>query len=279
MTAGRTDPALNGEVAAMLRGMRDADVFGPGFDPVGFRTIFEQMAPDFWNPASLPVGATRDVAIPTAEGGIAARVYWPDGTDHPLPILLFFHGGGFTSGSIHTADAHCRHFCRTAQCIVVNADYRLAPEHPFPAGLEDTVAATNWVATHAAELGGDPARIAIGGDAPGATFAAVNAIIARDRGGPPLIFQLLLGPATDFAGFYPRNSAILQSARCRRRPSRRSKRPISRIPRCAVTGAPHRSSHPTCRACRPLSSWPRNMISCGRRSTPMRQGFAPRAPA
>lgn len=195
----------------MLRGMQDANVFGPGFDPVGFRRLFEEMAPGFWNPASLPVDATRDLLIPTSAGGVPARIYWPEDAGRPLPVLLFFHGGGFTSGSINTADAHCRHFCRLARCIVVNADYRLAPEHPFPAGLEDSISALDWVAAHAAELGGDPVRLAIGGDAPGATFAAVNAILARDRGGPGLIFQLLLGPATDFAGFYPekqRNLAI-----------------------------------------------------------------------
>ncbi len=215
MTAAPVDaahpPALDGEVAAMLRGMHETQVFGAGFDPVAFRVMFEQIAPGMWNPAALPVGALRDLTIPTPEGGIAARIYWPDAAKRPLPVLLFFHGGGFTSGSVNTADAHCRHFCRTAETIVVNADYRLAPEHPVPAGLEDALAATDWVAAHAAELGGDPARIAIGGDAPGATFATVCAITARDRGGPSLMFQLLLGPATDFVGVYPekeRNLAI-----------------------------------------------------------------------
>ena len=111
---------------------------------------------------------------------------------------MFFHGSGFVLCSLDTHDGMCRNLCAGAGCVVVSVDYRLAPEHKFPAGTEDCLHATRWAAAHAAELGADPARIAVGGDSAGATMAAVTAIRVRDEGGPALCGQLLLYPVTDY---------------------------------------------------------------------------------
>ncbi|MDA5192565.1 alpha/beta hydrolase [Govanella unica] len=193
---------LDREVEQMLAALAEAGPFGDRFDPVSFRAQFEQMSPGLWDPQALPVHHWQDMTIPAGDHALAARVYWPRRSKDWLPVLLFFHGGGYCSGSIHTAAAHARFLCREADCIVVTASYRLAPEHPFPAGVEDAFVAADWLVHHAADLGGDPARLAIGGDAPGASFAACCAIRARDQGSPFRV-QLLLGPSTDFYGDYP----------------------------------------------------------------------------
>ncbi len=202
---------LDSEMEIAVAQMAQAGTFGGDFDPVAFRPVFEQFSPLLWNRGAMPVHQLKDIVIPANGTQLAARVYWPRASDRPLPVLLFFHGGGYTSGSINTADAHCRFFCREADCIVINADYRLAPEHPFPTGVEDTFAIVDWAAANLVEFGGDPARFAIGGDAPGASFATVNTIRARDRGGPKFIYQILLGPSADFAGHYPEKDEYLQA--------------------------------------------------------------------
>ncbi len=102
------------------------------------------------------------------------------------------------NGNLDAQDPMCRRLTRLAECIIVSVDYRLAPEHPFPAAPEDCYAATQWVATHATEFHGDASRIAVGGDSSGANLATVVALMARERGGPKLVFQLMLFPATDF---------------------------------------------------------------------------------
>jgi acetyl esterase len=112
-------------------------------------------------------------------------------------MLVYFHGGGWVIGNLDTHDGVCRQLCNAAHCVVVSVDYRLAPEHPYPAAAEDAYAATRWVAANAAAIGGDPARIALGGDSAGGNLTAVVTLMARDRGGPPLVFQLLVYPATD----------------------------------------------------------------------------------
>src|SRR5688572_1981580 len=128
---------------------------------------------------------------------IPVRVYRPSlATD--LPALMFFHGGGFVICNLDTHDRACRALANTSGCVVVSVDYRLAPEHKFPAAAEDAYSATRYVAEHASEFGIDPSRIAGGGGSAGGNLATVVAPMARDRGGPALKFQLLIYPVTDF---------------------------------------------------------------------------------
>jgi len=134
--------------------------------------------------------------VPGPAGQIPVRIYTPVGTA-PFPVLVYFHGGGWVIGNLDTHDGICRSLANRVGCLVVSVDYRLAPEHPFPAAPEDCYAATRWLAEHAGSLGGDKGRIAVGGDSAGGNLAAVVALMARDRGGPKLAFQLLVYPATD----------------------------------------------------------------------------------
>jgi acetyl esterase len=128
--------------------------------------------------------------------GVPVRVYRPD-VDAAVPTVLFFHGGGFVVGDLDTHDDHSRKICHDVEAVVVSVDYRLAPEHPFPAGFEDCLAVTRWVGEHVAELGGDPDRIAVAGDSAGGNLAAAVALAVRDSG-PRLAAQLLLYPGVDF---------------------------------------------------------------------------------
>lgn len=144
-----------------------------------------------------PVSNVENRVIPGPAGDIPVRIYTPDGND-PLPVLVFFHGGGWVICDLDTHDGLCRSLANKAGCIVVSVDYRLAPEHKFPAAPEDCYAATQWVATNAARFNGDPARVAIGGDSAGGNLTAVVAQMARDRGAPRLVLQLMIYPATDF---------------------------------------------------------------------------------
>jgi len=142
------------------------------------------------------VARIENRTVPGPAGEIPVRIYAPVGTA-PFPVLVYFHGGGWVIGNLDTHDGICRSLANRVGCLVVSVDYRLAPEHPFPAAPEDCYAATRWLAEHAGSLGGDKGRIAVGGDSAGGNLAAVVALMARDRGGPKLAFQLLVYPATD----------------------------------------------------------------------------------
>lgn len=148
------------------------------------------------------LAAIEDRTIPGPGGPVAIRIYRPS-TDAGLPVVVFFHGGGHTIGSIDTHDPVCRQLARAADAVVVSVEYRLAPEHPFPAGVDDAYAATAWVATNGQALGADVSRLAVAGDSAGGNLAAVTAILARDRGGPPLRFQLLVYPNVDVTYAHP----------------------------------------------------------------------------
>ena len=149
----------------------------------------------------LPVKAVRTHEAPGPAGPVAVRLYEPEGADgRPLPILVYYHGGGWIRGDLDTHDDVCRYLCHHAGCLVASVNYRLAPEHRFPAALDDCDAATRWVAENARRLGADPACLAIGGDSAGGNIACGVTLKARERGGPAICFQLLIYPATDLAG-------------------------------------------------------------------------------
>jgi acetyl esterase len=150
-------------------------------------------------PPPPPVAAVEALFAERPGGKIPLRLYRPLGSAPSaiLPALVFLHGGGWTIGDLDTHDVVCRELANRGHCAVVAVDYRLAPEHRFPAAVDDTVAAAHWIAAHAKRLSIDPQRIAIGGDSAGGNLAAVASLILRD-GGPPLALQLLIYPATDF---------------------------------------------------------------------------------
>jgi acetyl esterase len=141
------------------------------------------------------VWEVTETSLPGPGGELPVRIYRP-GPQRPLPVLAYFFGGGWALGSIDTADAICRALANAAGCLVVTVGYRLAPEHPFPAAVRDCAAAVGWVDAHAAELGADPAWIAVGGDSAGGNLAAAVTLLAREAG-PPLAGQLLVYPNTD----------------------------------------------------------------------------------
>jgi acetyl esterase len=156
--------------------------------------------------------AARGIAagtIAAAGRKIGVRVFTPVGVG-PLPVVVFFHGGGWVAGTLETHDPYCRALAKEAGVVVVAADFRLAPEHKFPAGLEDCLAATEWVLEHARELGGEGSRVMVGGDSAGGTLATVVALLLRDKGVGGLAGQILLYPA---AAYYdPPTASYLENA-------------------------------------------------------------------
>ena len=155
-------------------------------------------------PRGPVVGAIEEGVASCAHAGLPVRIYLPAGPSlAPRPVVVYFHGGGFVMGDLETGDAHCRMFCAGAGCVVVSVNYRHAPEYPFPAATEDAYAAVCWVAANLDRWNGDPNRVAVAGASAGATLATVATHLARDRGGPPIRFQLLLVPGTDMEHDYP----------------------------------------------------------------------------
>ena len=138
----------------------------------------------------------RDFALPGPHGEIPVRLYEPQGLGKPSGLLVYFHGGGWVIGDLETHDGHCRRMARWGSCRVMAVDYRLAPEHPFPKGHDDALAAARWAFDHAGEIGVDRTRIAVGGDSAGGNLAATVAIDLKDDPDRHLAFQLLLYPAT-----------------------------------------------------------------------------------
>ena len=142
------------------------------------------------------VARVEDLVATGPAGEIPLRLYDPVGAG-PLPMIVYFHGGGWVLGGIDTHDGYCRALANATQMMVVSVDYRLAPEHPYPAAAEDAYAATAWLAEHAESLGADPERMAVAGDSAGGNLAAVAALMARDREMPVLRMQVLIYPIVD----------------------------------------------------------------------------------
>ncbi|RFU19606.1 alpha/beta hydrolase [Geodermatophilus marinus] len=145
----------------------------------------------------VQVAAVGDRTVPGPAGALPVRIYRPHGS--PRGALVYFHGGGWVIGNIEVVDGPCRALAEATGCVVVSAQYRLAPESAFPAAPEDCYAVTRWVAEHLEELGTEPAGLVVSGDSAGGNLAAVVALMARDRGGPEIAFQALIYPVTDCA--------------------------------------------------------------------------------
>jgi acetyl esterase/lipase len=144
-----------------------------------------------------PIARTEDRTIAGPRGDIPIRIYTPEG-DAPMPIMVYYHGGGWVIGSIDITDRPIRTLAQTTRSIVVSVEYRMAPEDKFPASIDDCFAATVWTAEHAQELGGDPERLVVIGDSAGGNLAAAVALQAREQGGPRVAYQVLIYPVTDF---------------------------------------------------------------------------------
>jgi acetyl esterase len=170
--------------------------------PKDARQLFRETRPAS-TPTPPEIDAVKNVTAEGPGGPIPLRVYRPAGvaSGTALPALVFYHGGGWVIGDLDTHDVQCRQITAEAGITVVAVDYRLAPEHKFPASVDDAWAATRWVIAHGSELGIDPRRIAVGGDSAGGNLAAVVALLARDEGNTPAIaLQVLVYPVTDLAG-------------------------------------------------------------------------------
>jgi acetyl esterase len=187
------DPTLQ----LMLSGQRAVGINGLAVDadPVASRAQAREMARAFAGP-QVHVGVS-DLSIPGPAGHIPVRHYCP-ATAEPAPLLVFYHGGGWTIGDLDTHDALCRLTCRDADIHVLAIDYRLAPEHPAPAAVDDAYAAFRWAHEHGGDLGAIPGNVAVGGDSAGGNLAAVVSQLARDDGGPMPVLQWLIYPRTDF---------------------------------------------------------------------------------
>jgi acetyl esterase len=165
----------------------------------------------FTQPDAPPLPEVRDVAADGPHGAVPLRLYRPLATSAgPLPVLVYYHGGGWVIGDLDTHDVLCRELALGSGCAVVAVDYRMGPEHRFPAAVDDCIAAAYWVRRNAASLGIDAARLAVGGDSAGGNLAAAVAIAARDAGDLPIAYQLLIYPATDMRCTTPSHTTNAQ---------------------------------------------------------------------
>jgi acetyl esterase len=194
----------------------DAAMIYKAFQDAGrpaYETLPVQEARDSWiqarfvmNPDPPELQSAGPLDIPAPHGSIPARIYTPKALrkkDGLAPCLVFFHGGGWVIGNIETHDVVCRKLAHEGELIVISVDYRLAPEHRFPAAVDDALTATRWISANARKLGIDAARLIVGGDSAGGNLAAVAAIDARDHGGPAIAGQILVYPVTDSARSHP----------------------------------------------------------------------------
>ncbi|MEI9994021.1 MAG: alpha/beta hydrolase [Rhizomicrobium sp.] len=170
----------------------------PKFSEIGPQAARAAMRASIFRGGDTQIGKSEDRKIPGPAGEIAVRIYTPLGAKdgETLAALVFYHGGGFVIGDLDTHDDLCRCLANGSGTRVVSVDYRLAPEHPFPAAVDDCFAVTRYVAAHAAAFGIDPARLAVGGDSAGGNLAAVVAQLAKIAGGPAIAYQLLIYPVT-----------------------------------------------------------------------------------
>lgn len=185
---------LDPQCAAIIDAARSSPPFDAD-DPAAMRAAYAASTAGYaYDPGPI---ATENTAFDGPAGQVRVRLYRPFGSDVVLPVVVFYHGGGWVVGDLETHDHVCRHLASRAGVVIAAIDYRLAPEHPFPAALEDSIAAVNWVAREAARLRIDAKRIAVGGDSAGGQLAASVALGLRDTNGPPLAFQLLIYPVCD----------------------------------------------------------------------------------
>ena len=191
---------LDPEMAVLMEPIRSSGMMGPFHG----KTVEEIRELEASQPSAplASIHRREDREVPGPNGPIPIRIYAPDETPD-LPVLVFLHGGGFVLCSIESHDAICAEISNASKCIVVSVGYRLAPEHKFPVPVEDCYAATKWVTENAANIGGDPSRIAIAGDSAGGNLATAVTLMARDRGGPSLVFQLLVYPNLDYGSDRP----------------------------------------------------------------------------
>ena len=162
------------------------------------RTQFERVI-DLFGEVPQQVERVEDRTIAGPAGDMTVRLYTPAAAHPPLPIFVYYHGGGFVQGSLRSYDSTCRHLANATGAIVVVPDYRLAPEGKFPAAVDDCLAATKWAAEHAAEIGGDADRLVVGGDSAGGNLTAIITQECRDADGPKIAYQILIYPMLDWS--------------------------------------------------------------------------------
>jgi len=190
-------PSLHPQIREVLRAMAEAKLRPvEEMTPAEAREQMEATA-RARKAEPLPVARVEERMTPGPAGEIRLRLYWPPAAG-PVPAIVYYHGGGHVIGSLDTHDFVARNLCSGVGALVASVDYRMGPEHKFPAAVDDSWAALQWIDANAASLGADPARMGVHGDSAGANLAAVVALLARDGGGPRLSLQSLVYPITDY---------------------------------------------------------------------------------